>query len=42
MAKTETAVSVSKLEFLGSTDIQFYQTGKNKAIRNTSHWSQLI
>ena len=34
LAKTETAVSFSKQGFLDSTDIQFYETGQNKAVRS--------
>ena len=33
LAKIETAVSLFKLGFLGSTEIPFYETGKNYAVR---------
>ena len=33
LAKTETAVNLSKLGLFSSTNIKFYETGKNKAVR---------
>ena len=33
LAKIGTVISLSKISFLGSTDIRFYDTGENKAVR---------